>query len=146
MKLTQNFSLAEFTRSDTAVKLGINNNVPQALMPNVQRLAEFLQALRDKLGKAIIITSGYRSEALNKALGEASPTSAHMRALAADIRVTGMSPEELFQFIIKSGLEYDQVIQEYSSWVHIGLSEGKPRNQKIRATRNSKGRTVYTLI
>ena len=146
MQLTKNFSLGELIRSETAQSMKIDNSVPKALMGNAQRLADFLQSLRDALGKPVIITSGYRSPALNAALGEASPTSAHMKALAADIRVPGMTPEALFQFIINSDLEYDQVIQEYSQWVHVGLSETKPRMQKVRATRNSKRRTVYTLI
>lgn len=146
MQLTKNISLIELVRSQTASERRIDNTPPESLMPNLQRLAEFLQDLRDKVGKPVLISSGYRSLALNKALGEASPTSVHMQGLAADISVRGMTTEELFQFIIKSDLVYDQVIQEYSRWIHIGLSAGKPRMQKVRATRNSAGRTVYTII
>lgn len=144
-QLTQNFTLAEFERSDTARAQGIDNSVPKALLPNVQRLAEFLQELRDALGKRIIISSGYRGDTLNRMVGGVT-SSAHSHGLAADISVPGMSPEELFQAIIKLDLGYDQVIQEFDKWVHVGLSVGKPRKQRLRATKNSAKKTVYTQV
>lgn len=143
-QLTPNFKLSEFERSDTAIQHGIDNSVPKALVPNIQRLAEFLQELREKLGgKRITISSGYRGDALNRMVGGVS-TSSHSKGLAADISVSGMTTEELFQFIINSGLKYDQVIQEFGRWVHVGLSSGEPRGQKLRATKNSANKTVYT--
>lgn len=146
-QLTPNFKLSEFERSDTAAQHGINNSVPKALLPNVQRLAEFLQKLRDDLQlKRIDITSGYRGDALNRMVGGVS-TSSHSKALAADIRVPGMTVEQLYVAIRDSGLDYDQVIQEFGSWVHVGLADDgvKPRRQKLRATKNSANKTVYTL-
>lgn len=144
-QLTQNFSLAEFERSDTARAQGLDNSVPKALLPNVQRTAEFLQDLRDRLGKRVIISSGYRGDALNRMVGGVS-SSAHSQGLAADISVPGMSTEELFQAIISLDLEYDQVIQEFGQWVHVGLSVGTPRKQRLRATKNSAKKTVYTQV
>jgi zinc D-Ala-D-Ala carboxypeptidase len=145
-QLTANFRLSEFERSETATQLNIDNSVPTALLPNVKKLAEFLQKLRDKLSlKRIDISSGYRSAALNKMVGGVT-TSSHSEALAADISVPGMTTEELFQAICDSGLEFDQVIQEFGRWVHVGLSTGKPRKQKLRATKNSANKTVYTIV
>lgn len=145
-KLTANFRLSEFERSDTATQHKIDNSVPAALLPNVQRLAEFLQELRDKLGfKRIDISSGYRGDALNRMVGGVT-TSSHSKGLAADISVPGLTAEELFQAIIKSGVEFDQVIQEFGRWVHVGLATGKPRGEKLRATKNSANKTVYTLV
>lgn len=143
-QLTPNFKLSEFERSDTAAQHGIDNSVPAKLLPNVQRLAEFLQELREKLGgKRINISSGYRGEALNRMVGGVT-TSSHSQGLAADISVSGLTTEQLFQAVIDSGLPYDQVIQEFGRWVHVGLSTGKPRGQKLRATKNSSNKTVYT--
>lgn len=145
-QLTANFRLSEFERSDTAVQNKIDNSVPTALLPNIKRLAEFLQELRDRLNfKRIDISSGYRGEALNKMVGGVT-TSSHSQALAADISVPGMTVEELFQAICDSGMEFDQVIQEFGRWVHVGLSTGKPRKQKLRATKNSANKTVYTIV
>lgn len=145
-QLTANFRLSEFERSETATQHGIDNSVPDALLPNVKRLAEFLQELRDTLNlKRIVISSGYRGVALNKMVGGVT-TSSHSQALAADISVPGMTTEELFQAICNSGLEFDQVIQEFGRWVHVGLSTDKPRGQKLRATKNSAQKTVYTLV
>lgn len=142
-QLTANFKLSEFERSDTAIEHGIDNSVPKELLPNVQRLAEFLQKLRDHLGKRVTISSGYRGDKLNRMVGGVT-TSSHSQGLAADISVSGLTTEQLFQAVIASGLEYDQVIQEFGRWVHVGLSTGKPRGQKLRATKNSANKTVYT--
>ncbi len=145
-QLTSNFKLSEFERSDTAIAHKLDNSVPAKLLPNIQRVAEFLQELRDKQGfKRIDISSGYRGDALNRMVGGVS-SSAHSQGLAADFKVPGLTVEELFQAVIASGLEYDQVIQEFGSWVHVGLSTGKPRMQKLRATKNSANKTVYTIV
>ena len=86
------FTIAEMTRSDTADRLGIDNRLPKDLLPNVRRLiAEVLDPLREWYGKPVYINSGYRCEALNKAVG-GSATSDHMKGRAADI--TGGSPSE----------------------------------------------------
>lgn len=87
MRLSPNFTLAEFEASDTAVRLGIDNRVPQPLLGNVQRLVtQILQPLREQTGAAVRISSGYRSPKLNAAVG-GSTRSQHMHALAADFNV-----------------------------------------------------------
>ena len=125
-----NFKISEFIHSNTAVERKINN------MPDINSLDclldlifYLLQPLREKLGRPIIITSGYRCPQLNKAIGGVA-NSQHTKGQAADIRVNGMRPDDLINFIVKSGLEYDQLIQEYNSWVHISYVKGKNRKQK----------------
>lgn len=145
MKLTENFALIEFERSDTAKANKIDNSVPKELHNNAKRLAEFLQELRDALGVRIYVTSGYRCMPLNRLVGGAA-MSAHAECLAADIHAQDHTPEQLFQKIIELDLDYDQVIQEFDRWVHVGLSTSKPRKQKLRATKNSAGKTVYTPV
>lgn len=151
MKLTTNFSLEEFQASATARLHRIDNSIPSELMLNVQQLARWLQVLRDRLTKhldrpvAIRISSGYRGPALNKAVGGAK-TSAHMKALAADITATGMTVDQLFTFIREHMIDLpaDQVIHEFGRWVHVAVAPGsdKPRNQYLFAE-NGTGKTVY---
>lgn len=142
MKLAQNFSLAEFEASSTAKRLGLDNRVPSALMPNLRQLAKWLQTLRDRLDRPIVVTSGYRSKALNAAVG-GSASSAHCRAMAADIQVPGMSSAELFSFIRQNMQDMlaDQVIEEFGKWVHVGLADS-PRAQYLIASKVS-GKTRY---
>ena len=125
-----NFTISEFIHSNTAIERHINN------MPDISSLDclldlifYLLQPLRDRLGRPIIITSGYRCSQLNKAIGGVA-NSQHTKGQAADIKVNGMRPDDLINFIVKSGLEYDQLIQEYDSWVHISFVKGKNRKQK----------------
>ncbi|WP_256122119.1 D-Ala-D-Ala carboxypeptidase family metallohydrolase, partial [Gilliamella sp. wkB72] len=83
MKLTEHFTLEEFTRSTTASRLKIDNSVPTELMPNIKLSAAKLELVRHALGKPIIITSGYRCPALNARVGGVA-TSAHTKGLAVD--------------------------------------------------------------
>ena len=152
MHLTRNFTVEELTLSQTAVRKGIDNTVPLELRDNLNRLAHFLQELRDNLSlymrkdTGIIISSAYRCPALNKAIG-GSPTSAHPKALAADIHVNALTPLELALFIEREmqSCGYDQVIHEFGRWVHVGLADlnvAEPRLQSLTATREN-GRTIY---
>ena len=137
MELTPNFSLEEFTLSNTAVRLGIDNTPSIEVINNLSLLVKFvLEPLRTKLAEKfgkptpVIITSGYRSPKLNAAVG-GSKTSQHLEGKAADIHVPGMTTEELFLFITEN-LSYDQCIQEFDSWVHISWAN---RNETLRATK-----------
>lgn len=146
MQLTKNFKLAEFERSDTARNLGIDNRIPDNLKCNVQRLADTVQRIRDHVGRPLIITSGFRGQEVNRAVGGVA-NSAHAKALAADFHVPGIPIEELFATIAAiPGLEFDQLIEEFGQWIHIGLREKDQRNQLLRARKNSQKRTVYTVI
>lgn len=130
MRLSKNFTLQELTV--TSQKLDNTPGVKE--LQNLKRMADTLQSVRDLVGRPVTVTSGYRSPAVNKAVG-GSPTSAHAKGLAADISVAGMSATELARLIRDSDIEYDQLILEYpdkpSAWVHIGLSENKMRMQQL---------------
>lgn len=145
MELSTHFTLEEFTRSNTATRRGIDNTPTVQVINRLKTLATFcLEPLRSLLQEkygpdtVIEITSGYRSKELNAAVG-GSPTSQHMEGEAADIQVPGLSTEELFQFILDSGLSFDQCIQEFNSWVHISYCN---RNEALRATKVN-GSTKY---
>lgn len=130
MRLSKNFTLQELTK--TSRKLDNTPGIKE--LQNLKRLADTLQLVRDLVGRPVIVTSGYRSPAVNKAVGGSS-TSAHSKGLAADISVPGMPSTELARLIRDSDIEYDQLILEYpdkpSAWVHIGLSENKLRMQQL---------------
>lgn len=124
-----NFSISELINSDTANKYKINN------MPDINSIdsmldliAYCLQLIRDKIGKPMIITSGFRCPQVNKLVG-AKPNSQHLKGQAADFIIHGMSPQQIIFKIATMGIEYDQLINEYDKWVHISFNKGKNRNQ-----------------
>ena len=116
--MTPHFTLAELTRTDHRT---LDNTPDAAALANLQRLAEFLERVREVLGgKPVMVNSAYRSKAVNDAVGS-SDRSQHRLGLAADFRVPGMSPQEVVGAIVDSGIPYDQVIKEYDSWTHISI-------------------------
>jgi zinc D-Ala-D-Ala carboxypeptidase len=131
MKLTEHFSLAEFTTSNTGERLGIDNTPNSAaLRANLTRTAQLLERIRELLGAAIIITSGYRCPALNQAVGGAQ-FSAHVEGLAADIIVPGYGvPYDVCCALAQNMPEFgiDQLIYEHT-WCHVGLRQAAPRHQ-----------------
>lgn len=131
MKLTEHFSLAEFTDSPTALRKGISNLPNDTAIGNLQRVAEVLEQVRALFDRPLVISSGYRSSALNAAVG-GSRSSAHLTGLAADFIVPGITPSETAKAIAASGIEFDQLIYE-GTWVHIGLSVGKARREVLTA-------------
>ena len=119
-----NFTMSELIYSDTAVKNNINN------MPDINSLDYMLdlivyclQPLRDKLGKPMTITSGYRNSEVNKLVNGAK-NSQHMKGQAVDFTVSGYTPAQLVTLIKGYGIEFDQLINEYDSWVHISYVKG----------------------
>jgi hypothetical protein len=140
VKLTDHFTLEELTASQTAVRQGIPNAPSPVVVDNLRRLAATLEKVRAIVGP-VAVSSGYRSPLLNKAVGGAKD-SAHTLGLAADITGKGWSPQQLAVAIRDSDIEFDQLIYE-GTWVHIGLSTGKPRRQALTAT-FSGGRATYT--
>jgi hypothetical protein len=131
MQLSTHFSLAEFTHSQTAARLGIDNKAPAQLMPALQRTAEGLERVRDLLGgKPIIVSSGYRSPSLNKAIGS-KPTSQHTTGQAVDFTCPAFgAPREIVAALVGSGIQYDQCLLEFSAWVHLSFAD-KPRGQTL---------------
>ncbi len=139
MKLTKNFTLEELTASGTATRLGIDNTPNDVQLSNLRRLAYMLQELRNMFDAPIFINSGFRCKRLNDAVGS-KDTSQHLKACAADIRVSGYTPREAVEKIIESGIPYDQVINEYDSWVHISVpNEGGMEPRKNALIIDKKG-------
>lgn len=132
MKLSEHFSLDELCVSQTAARNNWDNTPDAAALEELKRLCATLEVIRSFIGKPLIITSGYRSQRVNKAVGS-KDTSAHRFGRAADLKVYGMSPEQLMRAIIQSGVSVDQIILEFNSWVHLGLSSANktPRNEHL---------------
>lgn len=144
MKLSEHFSLDEFTLSQTAVRNGILNVPDEFAINNLKALAtNLLEPIRKALGKEIHISSGYRSHRVNKLVNGAKE-SQHIYGMASDISAKGMTTEELYIFIKTSGLPFDQLIQEFDRWVHVSYSISKNRNQCLRAKRVS-GKVKYIV-
>ena len=133
MKLTPNFTLEELTQSEMAERKGLDNTPNADVKANLVRLAKFLEEIRKVLGRPIMVNSAYRSPEVNTAIGS-KPTSQHCIGCAADIRVPGLTPDNVVKEIIKTNLEYDQLIREFDSWVHISIPNkfaDKPRKQVL---------------
>ncbi|MFK8330096.1 D-Ala-D-Ala carboxypeptidase family metallohydrolase [Pseudomonas sp. BJa5] len=130
MYLTEHFTLPEMTMSESAARLGIDNTPDAAALVNLHRLCTFLETVRQLVDKPVLVSSGYRSRALNSAIG-GSPNSAHIQGLAADINVPGLTAAALAQRVADSPLMFDQLILEYDQWVHLGLSLSGERRQLL---------------
>lgn len=116
--MTPHFSLAELTRTDHRT---LDNSPDPSALANLQRLAAFLEQVREALGnRMVVINSAYRSAAVNAACGSRE-SSQHRLGCAADIRVPGMSPDAVVRAVRASGLAYDQLIREMDSWTHISI-------------------------
>ena len=129
-----NFSLSELCTSDIAKQYGINNTPSLSTCDNLLKLIFYvLQPLRNKLGKPVIINSGFRCKQLNShpAIRGAS-NSQHLTGQAADICVNGSNAKDLWSYIQNTDIEYDQLILEYNSWVHISYNHGKNRKKAFK--------------
>ena len=138
MNLSPNFTLEEMTASETASRHGIDNTPPNDVLMNLRRLALFLEDVRKVVQMPLHINSAYRSPEANKLVGGKS-TSQHCKGAAADIKVKGMTPDQVVKAIIKSGLNYDQVIREFDSWTHVSISntkDEKPRKMALIIDKN----------
>jgi zinc D-Ala-D-Ala carboxypeptidase len=141
--LSKNFTLEEFTDSQTAARKHINNAPPAQELVNLKRTAEVMEKVRTLLGdKPILVSSGYRSPAVNAAVG-GSKSSAHMSGLAVDFSCPGFgTPKHICKTLEPhmKALGVDQLIHEYNQWIHLGLSAGAPRHMALtidnRGTRN----------
>lgn len=139
MRLSPHFDLSEFTESMTVRERGILNDPgPSELQNLIDLCHEVLEPLRAILACTITISSGYRCLKLNRAVGS-KDDSQHVKGQAADIKVPGMTPKEVFEKI-GSGIPFDQCILE-PTWVHISWSP-EPRRQKL-VRKNVDGETVY---
>ena len=127
MNLSPHFTLAELTITDHRQ---FDNTPTQIEISNLQRLAQFLEIVKATLGgKPVIITSGYRSKAVNNAVGS-KDSSFHRLGLAADFRVPSMAPDAVVRALLN--LPFDQVIREFDRWTHISIPRsGAPRKQAL---------------
>lgn len=139
------FTIKELTKSATAVRYNIDNTPTKEVEASLKALVKnILDPLREAYGKPIIVTSGYRCLKLNKVVKGAA-SSQHVKGEAADIRSVQDTPAEnkkLYNLIIKLGLPFDQLINEYNyDWVHVSYGP-KNRRQKLAAVKQG-GKTVY---
>ena len=145
MNLSKSFTLEEFTKSPTALRMGIVNLPTEKHIENMKTLCKLvLQPLRDYYGKPIYINSGYRNEVLNIRIG-GSKTSQHCKGEAADLDV-GEDNSKLFYYI-KEHLEFDQLIWEYGNelnpdWVHVSYAQNN-RMQCLKTVRDINGKVKY---
>jgi len=131
MLLTPHFTLEELTVTNHR---SLDNTPNSSEINNLKRLAEMLEEVKDLLdGKPIMVNSAFRSKAVNDAVGS-KDTSQHRVGCAADIRVPGLTPDQVVKAIIGSTIAYDQIIREFDSWTHISVPNnpsGTPRKQAL---------------
>ena len=129
--MTPHFTLAELTATSHRQ---FDNTPNDAETANLQRLAEFLEQVKEALGgKPVMVNSAFRSKQVNDSVGS-KDTSQHRVGCAADIRVPGMTPDAVVRAVIAAGLPYDQIIREFDAWTHISVTntpDGTPRRQAL---------------
>lgn len=138
MNLSVHFTLEELTRSQAALRLGLDNTPNVEQVKNGEALANFLlEPVRALLGVSLHIDSGFRSPMVNQAVGSTAVHSAHLDFLAADVVPDGMDLRKAFDLICVAapGLPLDQIILECNAWIHLGMApRGKaPRRQFLLA-------------
>ena len=134
MNLTPHFTLEELTVSEAADRNGWDNTPNDSELANLRRLADFLEQVKVVLGgKPIMVNSAFRSKLVNDSVGS-KDSSQHRVGCAADIRVPGMTPDEVVKTVIASKIGYDQVIREFDRWTHISVpntEDAAPRRQAL---------------
>lgn len=152
MKISEHLDLSELTRSESAKRLGIDNNPTPEHIENFKKLANnVFEPIREYFNTPIRISSGYRSKGLNQAIkGAASSQHCTGEAIDIDMDGTGISNKKIFDFI-KENLSFDQLIWEFGNssgpdWVHVSYeSNGKQRKEVLRAVKQN-GKTSYVKI
>jgi hypothetical protein len=148
MRLTENFTLSELTKSETAARRGLDNTPGDEVIENLRNLCvNLLQPLRTAYGRGIHVNSGYRSPDVNAAVG-GSRTSDHCRGMAADIEIPGVANADLAAYI-QQYFKFTQLILEFytpgipdSGWVHVSYDPNNLKCQVLTAMREN-GKTVY---
>lgn len=154
MNLSKNLTLAEVTKSTTAKRLGIDNTPDEWTTENLRQVAiNIFQPLREAFGCPIYVSSGYRSDELNTAIGGSS-RSQHVEGRALDLDADvygGCTNSQIFNWI-KENLEFDQLIWEFGDddnpdWVHVSyVYDGINRKRCLKARRDDNGKTYYEVI
>jgi len=148
MKLTENFTLSEMVKSETASRRGLDNTPGDAEIANLKTLAEkVLQPIRNHYKRGVHVNSGFRHPEVNAAVG-GSKTSDHCKGQAADIEIPGVANADLATWI-KDNLEFTQLILEFytpgipdSGWVHVSYDKSNLKKQVMTAMKEN-GKTVY---
>lgn len=148
MHLTQNFTLHELSKSETALRLNLDNSPLPDIVFNLKMLCEnVLQPIRNYFQTGVKVNSGYRSQEVNSAVG-GSRTSDHCQGMAADIEIPGIPNYELAVWI-KENLHFTQLILEFytpgvpdSGWVHVSYNPNNLKKQTMTAVKQN-GKTVY---
>ncbi len=137
MKITEHFTLEELSFSEAAARLGLDNTPMQAVITNLGLVAAVMERIRTLLGdRPIVVHSGYRSAEVNQAVGGVA-TSAHCRGMACDFVCPAFgTPAEVALAILRSDIEYDQLILEYG-WVHVGLAQQGLLSRREALTKRS---------
>ena len=136
MLITPHFTLDEMTVSQLAARDGFDNNPPPEARANLQLLCGALEQVRALFGAPIIVSSGFRSEKVNRLIGGAT-NSQHVQGLAADFTVVEVSPRETVRRISDSAVPFDQLILEFDRWVHLSVARGTPRRQVLTMRKGS---------
>ena len=148
MNLSVNFTLSELTKSETALRKGLNNTPSDAVVASLQTLVDkVLQPLRMRYNKSIKVNSGYRSPEVNASVG-GSKTSDHCKGQAVDIEIAGVANGDLATYILNN-FKFTQVILEFytqgvpdSGWVHVSYDPNNLKCQALTAVKQD-GKTVY---
>lgn len=154
MNISKNITLAESIKSQSAIRLGINNEPSKEQIEAMKYVAEnIFERVRSHFGnKPIAISSFFRNFATNKAVG-GSQTSQHCKGEAMDIDADtfgGITNKEIFNYI-KDNLDFDQLIWEFGTnnnpdWVHVSLTKGLNKRQVLKAVKNEFGKVVYIKV
>lgn len=144
MRLARHFSLDEFEVSETAARLGIDNRAPPEVVNALMYTAQGLEVVRQALGgHPVIITSGYRSPELNRAVG-GSASSQHTKGQAADIIVPAFGrPLEACRRILEAGVVFDQLIHEFGGWAHVSFVPSGARLMVLTIDRQGTRRGLH---
>jgi hypothetical protein len=149
MNLSENFTLQELIYSDTAVRMGIDNKPNDETIENLKILCEnILEPIRSHFKAPVVVSSGYRSEAVCLAVGSSSK-SQHIKGQAVDFEIFGIPNKDVADWIVNN-IEFDQCILEFwnekelnSGWVHCSYSKEGNRKQYLKAQKVS-GKIVYS--
>jgi len=129
--MTEHFTLEELTHTDHRT---LDNTPNETERANLQRLAEFLELVKSALGgKPVMVNSAFRSKAVNDAVGS-KDTSQHRVGCAADLKIPGMTPDQVVRAILAANLPFDQIIREFDAWTHISVPNSTallPRRQAL---------------
>ncbi len=127
-----NFKISELIKSDSATKNNISNMPDINSLDNLLDLIFYcLQPIRDKIKKPMIITSGFRSNLVNKLVKGVS-NSQHLKGQAADFIINGMTPTQIIEKIKTYNIDFDQLINEYDRWVHVSYNKNNNRRQILK--------------